>query len=111
MKVETLLVDGLLFALGAGALLWAYLPFSPMTRDLVVFLSRDAQINLFKHRKLYWTVGIACLTVLLLRAFFSLVEPDGAGLLGAGASLLGRSHWLWLVPGGTWIGWAQLILP
>jgi hypothetical protein len=33
-----------LFVVGASAFIWAYLAFSPMTRDLVVFLSRD-QLN------------------------------------------------------------------
>ena len=99
MTVETLLIDGFLLVIGAGALIWAYLPFSPMTRDLVVFLSREAQISLFKYRRLYWAVGILCLALLLLRAVFSIEALNGAGL-GAGAALLGRSHWLWLVPGG-----------
>ena len=43
----------ILFVVGASAFIWAYLAFSPMTRDLVVFLSRDQQIPIFKYRRVY----------------------------------------------------------
>lgn len=90
----------LLFAAGAAALLWAYLAFSPMTRDLVVFLSRDAQIAIFRYRRLYWAVGIACLGLLLLRGVFGLAGPDDGGMLARGAEIFGRAHWIWLALGG-----------
>lgn len=90
----------LLLVVGGGAMLWAYLAFSPMTRDLVVFLSRDAQIGIFRHRRIYWTVGIACLGLLLLRGLFGLAGPDGSGVLAQGAEIFGRAHWSWLLAGG-----------
>ncbi len=99
MTLLSFLFDLGLFLVGVGALLWAYLAFSPMTRDLVVFLSRDQQITIFKYRRLYWALGILCLAVLLLRGLFSFAEPGGGGLLAAGGELLGRGHWMWLVLG------------
>lgn len=100
MTIQQLIIDVPLFILGAGALLWAYLAFSPMTRDLVVFLSRDAQINIFRYRKVYWSVGILGLSLLLLRALAALSEPGDSGVLAAIAGIVGRSHWIWLVLGG-----------
>ena len=90
----------LLFVAGAGALIWAYLAFSPMTRDLVVFLSRGAQINIFRYRWVYWSVGIACLALLLLRGLSGLAEPGADGALSQGGEILGRAHWIWLIAGG-----------
>ena len=100
MLFVQLLTDFALFAIGVGSLLWAYLAFSPMTRDLVVFLSRDAQIDIFRFRQLYWTVGIMSLALLLLRVIFGFADPQSGGLLAQGADALGRAHWLWLIPGG-----------
>ncbi|MGI9383163.1 MAG: DUF3179 domain-containing (seleno)protein [Methyloligellaceae bacterium] len=81
-------VNLVLFLVGAGALLHAYLAFSPMTRDLVAFLSRDAQINIFKHRRIYWTIGAACLAALLVRSLMGVTASGGA------------ADWFWLVIGG-----------
>ncbi len=89
MSAVSLLLNLLLFVVGVAALLHAYLAFSPMTRDLVAFLSRDAQINIFKHRHKYWAVGIACLSVLFLRAVFGIAGVD---------TFLGTAHWGWIVP-------------
>lgn len=95
------MTDIILFVIGTGALLWAYLAFSPMTRDLVVFLSRDAQIRIFKYRKVYWAVGIAALVVLLLRALASLAEPGAGSILTTLGDAVGQAHWVWLLVGGA----------
>ena len=50
--MENLIWNLVLYALGVLALLTSYMAFSPMTRDLVVFLSRDQQITIFKNRRL-----------------------------------------------------------
>ncbi len=52
--MQTFFLNLALFLVGAGAFIWAYLAFSPMTRDLVVFLSRDQQITIFRFRRFYW---------------------------------------------------------
>ena len=90
----------ILYGIGAGALVWAFLAFSPMTRDLVVFLSRDAQIGIFRYRHVYWIVGIACLGLLMLRGIFGLADAGTEGILARGAAALGSAHWLWLMVGG-----------
>jgi hypothetical protein len=59
--MQTFIWNLILFVVGASAFIWAYLAFSPMTRDLVVFLSRDQQITIFKYRRLYWAVGTIAL--------------------------------------------------
>lgn len=82
-------IDIGLYLLGTTALLWAYMAFSPMTRDLVAFLSRDAQITIFKHRHKYWAVGILCLGALMVRTILALT---GSGLVEGGGSLA----WFWL---------------
>lgn len=81
----------LLYVVGTAALLHSYMAFSPMTRDLVVFLSRDAQIGIFRHRHKYWAVGIICLGLLMLRAILALAGTD---------TVIGTAHWGWLVIGG-----------
>lgn len=98
MELVPLLLNLALLIAGLGALLWAYLAFSPMTRDLVAFLSRDQQINIFRYRKIYWGVGITCLAVVFLRVLFGFADPEANGVLTQGALLLGRAHWLWLLP-------------
>ena len=67
-----------LYGLGTASLLHAYMAFSPMTRDMVAFLSRDAQIDIFRHRHKYWAFGILCLGLLMGRLFvlnFSRLRP------------------------------------
>ena len=86
-----------LYVVGAGALLHSYMAFSPMTRDMVAFLSRDAQINIFKHRHKYWAVGIICLGLLMLRALNGLVGTEDS------MAMIGAAHWLWLGVGGITI--------
>ena len=113
MNWASLFLDFALFAVGVGALVWLYLPFSPMTRDMVVFLSRDAQISLFRARYLYWTVGILCLAVLLARVIFGF--SGSYGVLASGAAHLGQAHWAWLIPGIPAVGvisvlyWAMFV--
>ncbi len=82
------IINLVLFAAGTGALLISYLAFSPMTRDLVVFLSRDQQITIFKYRRTLWAIGIVCLAALVLRALFPLFD---------GPTEIGAAHWAWLI--------------
>jgi hypothetical protein len=88
--------DFLLYIAGVGALLLSYLAFSPMTRDLVVFLSRDAQIAIFKRRRLLWAIGLVCLGLLGLRAVVGSLGLDAAGALARAVGSAGPS-WLWIL--------------
>ena len=91
MLAETVLLDIALYLVGTAALLHSYMAFSPMTRDMVAFLSRDTQINIFRYRRVYWTVGILCLALLLLRALLGAIDLD---------TTIGTAHWAWLIIGG-----------
>ena len=109
MTAGSMILNLVLYAIGAGALVWAYLAFSPMTRDLVVFLSRQAQITIFKYRRVYWTVGIVCLGLLMLRGIVGLADAGTEGTLARGAAALGTAHWLWLIVGGLTIAGLSLL--
>lgn len=97
-----------LYVIGTGALLTSYLAFSPVTRDLVVFLSRDAQISIFRHRRALWAVGVACLAILAVRSAIGWsgtpAAPGSANaalwlwILGATGALLGLAFWATYVP-------------
>jgi hypothetical protein len=87
-----------IYMLGTGALLTSYLAFSPMTRDLVVFLSRDQQITIFRYRHWLWAAGITFLAILLIRGIFGLVPTDASGgLIADGATLIGTAGVGWLI--------------
>jgi hypothetical protein len=90
-------IDVALYAVGLAAVLAIYLPFSPMTIDLVN-LSRAAQIAIYRNRLVLWLIADAAFLVLLLRSL------AGAGWLGAGpgaavAGVVGAASpgWHWVV--------------
>jgi hypothetical protein len=87
VSMQSWIVNLALYLAGAGAALWAYLAFSPMTRDMVAFLSRDAQITIFRHRHKYWIASGVCLGLLLLRIISALADAD------SGAH---TANWIWL---------------
>lgn len=89
--MEVFLTNAGLYGAGTGAFLLSYLAFSPVTRDLVVFLSRAAQITIFRYRHWLWALGGICLGLLIARGTF--------GLLGLtwGAAIVGTAHPAWLI--------------
>jgi len=88
-----------LYAIGMAALLTLFLPFSPMTIDLVM-LSRDGQIWIYRHRRIFWAVAVTSFAVLLVRAVLGL--PDLSWIGGAEAvvrelsGLSGSADPVWL---------------
>lgn len=100
--MQSTLISLFLYLAGTGALVWAYLAFSPMTRDLVAFLSRDAQISIFRYRRLYWAVGILSLALLMGRAILGLSGSEHVGGSATG-------HWIWLGIGGITIAVLSLL--
>lgn len=66
-----------LYVIGLVTILLIYLPFSPMTIDLVNF-SRDTQIAIYRHRRLLWTIGGLCLGAVLLRGLIGVLGAYGA---------------------------------
>ena len=108
--MDTFLLNAVLYGLGVAALLTSYLAFSPATRDLVVFLSRTDQIVIFRYRRVFWAVGLACLGLLAVRCVVGLFGLESAaavlGMAGTGwlvlvvltAAGLGLAFWATYVP-------------
>ncbi len=94
----SILLDSGFYAVGLAAILLIYLPFSPMTVDLVNF-SRDTQIAIYRRRHMLWIVGGFCLGAVLLRG---LIGALGAhGVLDSAGSLyrIGAARdiaWFWV---------------
>lgn len=72
-------LDIALYALAMVSIMLIYLPFSPMTIDLVNF-SRDTQLKIYLNRRYLWAIGVICFAILLGRA--------GLGYAG--------DEWLWI---------------
>ena len=88
MEVQLIsnLMDAGLYAIGLATMLTIFLPFSPMTIDLVN-LSRDTQTMIYRHRALLWSIAETCLGMMLLRG---LIGASGAyGELDAAAGHYG----------------------
>lgn len=71
-------LDIILYAVAMISILVIFLPFSPMTID-IVNISRDAQLKIYLNRHILWVIGIACFAILV-----------GRGLMGAADEV-----WLW----------------
>lgn len=89
--MDTLFLNGLLYSLGVGTILVSYLAFSPVTRDMVMFLTRADQIAIFRYRRVFWAAGIACLGFLGIRSLIGLADLESA------AAILGTAGIGWLV--------------
>lgn len=59
-------LDAILYATGLATTLIIFLPFSPMTIDLVN-LSRDTQIAIYRRRLMLWRIAGTCFGVVSLR--------------------------------------------
>ena len=60
-------LDLVLYAVAMIAILVIFLPFSPMTIDIVNF-RRDTQLKIYLNRYILWAIGTMCFAVLLTRA-------------------------------------------
>jgi len=60
-------LDPILYAVAMIAILVIFLPFSPMTIDIVNF-SRDTQLKVYLNRHILWAIGTICFAALLTRA-------------------------------------------
>lgn len=93
--------DASLYVIGLAAMMLIYLPFSPMTIDLVNF-SRDTQIVIYRRRHVLWTIGGLCFGAVLLRGLIGML--GAAGALDAGGWL----HESFASSDTTWF-WTTLI--
>ncbi|MEE8234033.1 MAG: DUF3179 domain-containing (seleno)protein [Gammaproteobacteria bacterium] len=71
-------MDIALYAVAMVSILVIFVPFSPMTID-IVNLSRDTQLNIYLKRHILWAIGIICFAILV-----------GRGALGYADQV-----WLW----------------
>ena len=86
-----------LYTLAMASILLIYLPFSPMTIDLVNF-SRDTQLKIYLSRHYLWGIGAVCFTVLLGRAGLGYADDQWLwiGLISIG--MLAFMFWSGYVP-------------
>lgn len=112
-------LDATPYVIGLATMLLIFLPFSPMTIDLVN-LSRDAQITIYRYRRLLWTIAGTCLGVVLLRGLigvlgaYGVLDTDG-GLYGTLASPDTAWFWTTLVTVGVltmlfWSGYVPYVM-
>lgn len=101
VQMTSSLLDATLYAIGLATMLIIFLPFSPMTIDLVNF-SRDTQIAIYRHRRVLWAIASVCLGVVLLRGLI--------GVLGAYGALdtAGGRYGVLVAPDTTWL-WTTII--
>ncbi len=93
----------ILYTIGLAAMLLVFLPFSPMTIDLVNF-SRNAQITVYRYRHLLWAIGNVCLGIVLWRSAVSLSDAD-----------IGKWFWITLATIGVlamlfWSGYVPFVM-
>lgn len=78
-----MLVDAFLYGIGLLFLLTIFVPFSPMTIDLVP-ISRERQIWIHRNRKVLWAVVIIAFGVVLLRAIGGATNVSILGMADPG---------------------------
>ncbi|HUW38257.1 MAG TPA: DUF3179 domain-containing (seleno)protein [Rhodocyclaceae bacterium] len=106
--------DASLYVIGVLAILLIYLPFSPMTIDLVNF-SRDLQVAIYLRRHVLWTIGGVALGAVVLRGLMCVLGAHGAFDSAGGkpdlldvAWLLGSSYGMLVSPDTGWF-WTVLV--
>lgn len=90
-----------LYAVGLMAVMLIYLPFSPMTIDLVNF-SRETQITIYRRRHLLWTVAGVSFGIVLARGLMRVLGRSGA------LDPTGWLRWTLASPDITWL-WISMI--
>lgn len=87
----SLAVDVILWAFGTGALLTLYMPFSPLTVDLVN-VRRGVRISIYRHRRIFLIAGIAGLVAISVRGINAIIVPAETG-----SSFVASSpSWFWI---------------
>ncbi|MFT4563870.1 MAG: hypothetical protein ACI9BW_003630 [Gammaproteobacteria bacterium] len=97
-----MLVGFVLYTIGLVALLTTFLPFSPLTIDLVN-LSRESQLAIWRHRNKLWTVAGVCWLAACGVGLAAIVKDSGNGsalvlTTVASACLMAFMFWTGYVP-------------
>lgn len=100
VQFPSFLLDAILYAVGLGTALTLFLPFSPMTIDLVN-LSRGVQTSIYRYRALLWSLAGVCLGLLLLRGLNGALDQDLA------SAPAGAYHWMLAASSTAW-SWAAI---
>lgn len=110
-----LFINLALYAVGVGAILTIFLPFSPMTIDLVM-VSRAKQIAIYRNRRLLWSVGGFALGLLALRSALAAWLPESAAAQAI-AMDSGGAGWFWVTVGSAaalafafWSGYVPYVM-
>ncbi len=90
-------LDAILYGIGLATALSIYMPFSPMTIDLLM-LPRGAQIAIHRHRHKLWAVVVVCFGLVLLRTALGMAAPGWLVTLAVTAGLLAFAFWSGYVP-------------
>ncbi len=97
----------ILYAVGMIPILLIYLPFSPMTIDLLM-LPRDTQIAIYRYRHWLWAIGTLCFAILVARGVLGLADAAAWGpaapVISFGQGILGTAGTTWLWIAGISIG-------
>ncbi|MFQ5659919.1 MAG: DUF3179 domain-containing (seleno)protein [Gammaproteobacteria bacterium] len=90
-------LDLILYAVAMVSILVIFLPFSPMTIDIVNF-SRDTQLKIFLNRHILWTIGIICFAVLLGRGVMDYADKAWLWTALISIGVLAFMFWSGYVP-------------
>lgn len=90
-------LDLILYALAMVSILAIYLPFSPMTID-IVNVSRDTQLKIYLNRHVLWAIGAICFALLLGRAFMGLADQGWVSTSLISIGVLAFLFWSGYVP-------------
>ncbi len=96
--MNSLWLDLGLYLVALVAFATSYLAFSPVTRDLVAFLSRNAQIRIFRHRHALWAVGGVAAAALLVRVLMGEVPLALTIIAALTAAAFALAFWATYVP-------------
>jgi len=96
MSGYSLVLSGLVI-FGTGAFLTTYLPFSPMTID-IVNLTRSAQLRIFHWRRTIWAAGAVAFLIVAAAALSGVVGLEWLWGVSAISALLLFMYWSGYVP-------------
>ena len=90
-------LDVIFYVVGLATALLIFMPFSPMTIDLLM-LPRGAQIAIHRHRHKLWAVVVVCFGLVLLRAALGMAAPGWLITVAVTAAALAFAFWSGYVP-------------
>ena len=90
-------LDPFLFCWVSFSIMLIYLPFSPMTIDLVNF-KRDTQLWIYRHRRAFWAAGIVSFVIVAGRAAGGMTEMSWLWGVVVAAGLFTFMFWSGYVP-------------